>query len=1208
MDGTAGEVEFRGTDRFRLVRRLGAGGMGVVYEAQDEKLSRRVALKTIRTPDVELLYRLKREFRALADLAHTNLIGLFDLVVDDGVCFFTMELLGGRDFVSACRTPGVEGAAGLREDRLRAALPQLVAGLCALHAAGKVHRDVKPSNVMVEDDGRVVLLDFGVATDTTPSHLDTISSAVSGTAEYMAPEQARGGDSATYAADWYAVGVMLFEAMTGTLPFRGSLFEILIQKNREDAPSAGDVAPGVPADLAALCADLLAREPEDRPTGETVAARVGSATRTAPAAAPAPAAVGDAPGGTPFAGREAELGALTSAFERAAAGEACLALVVGASGIGKSALVREFLGAVRARRPDAVVLEGRCYERELVPFRAIDGLIDHLAHVWRSLPPAEGSALLPRDASALPRLFPVLARVPSIAAAPAPREGLDPKELRARAFRALREALQRFADRRPLVLVVDDLQWVDTGTLTLLADLLRPPDPPPFLLVLSTRAEGAPALERLAAGSGVKSLRVDVGPLPEQDAAGLAARLLGDASPETARRVAKEAEGSPFFLGELARHVRARGGADVGTVRLEDVLAARLDALEPSSRALLEVVALSGEPIDPAAAGVAAAVPAGELPREAAALRAGRLLRAAQGEGDALLEPYHDRIRRSVLDAMSEGARRMRHGALATALEGQGSAERLARHWAGAGEPARAAAHALKAAAEAEQTHHFDHAADLYKTALALSQPAGEERRSLLVRLSGALRDAGRGAEAARAGLEAAEGAEPAAALERRRRAAEDLLVGGHVPEGLEVSRAVLEAIGERIPPTPRAAVFQIVRARLRLALRGLSFTERSPDEIPPARLARLDTLLSVALGLTMVDNVRGAGLQARALLEALAVGEPRRVGRSLAFEGNFRSSQTNASRRRARVLIAEARRLAERFADPNLVMWVGLSESFALYCDGDYANAEARVTETEAWIRSETTGNTWGLNNARIFLLQTLRHRGAWARLAPLFHDWTADARRRGDRYAETTFVRSINGVWLAADEPAAARAALEAAPWPIPTGGYHIQSWYAWRARVEIALYEGGDLAALLHESASLERSMLTRVQTIRTESRWLLGRLLLSGAAGSVGVERRVLSLAARLEKERVPYAVAWATMLRAGAAPSPAAWRAAYAAADAAQMGMVATAAGLQGGRLAGGEPARASRAAAEAYARANGVANLDRMVAVLAPAVRSQSNP
>src|SRR5262245_57023838 len=157
--------------------------MGVVYEALDlanPREPRRVALKSIRERDADLLYRLKREFRTLADLAHRNLIHLHDLVVDGDLCFLTMELVRGRDFVTHCRgdasaADGVSGdrpaggddpaarardarvlaarppAGTLSEPRLRAALPQLFEGLQALHAAGKIHRDVKPSNVLVDE-------------------------------------------------------------------------------------------------------------------------------------------------------------------------------------------------------------------------------------------------------------------------------------------------------------------------------------------------------------------------------------------------------------------------------------------------------------------------------------------------------------------------------------------------------------------------------------------------------------------------------------------------------------------------------------------------------------------------------------------------------------------------------------------------------------------------------------------------------------------------------------------------------------------------------------------------------------------------------------------------------------------------------------------------------------------------------------------------
>src|SRR5512146_1815016 len=206
------------SDRYQVLRRIGAGGMGVVYEAEDRERGEKVALKTIAQPDIEKVYQLKREFRVLADLSHPNLVALYDLVVDSKSCFFTMELLDGEDLLAYLAPDSSSNAIGLAEttrnvpppsgevfatdaptvdssdmaspcdfDRLRRTLPQLVHGLAALHAAGKIHRDVKPSNIRVTSDGRAVLLDFGLVAELERRHGGDAGMIV-GTVAYMAPE------------------------------------------------------------------------------------------------------------------------------------------------------------------------------------------------------------------------------------------------------------------------------------------------------------------------------------------------------------------------------------------------------------------------------------------------------------------------------------------------------------------------------------------------------------------------------------------------------------------------------------------------------------------------------------------------------------------------------------------------------------------------------------------------------------------------------------------------------------------------------------------------------------------------------------------------------------------------------------------------------------------------------------------------------------
>lgn len=277
------EERLRLHDRYSIVRRIGAGGFGVVFEALDRTRGERVALKTLGRLEPASLLRFKREFRAVADLSHPNVVQLFDLEAFEGEWFFTMELVDGVDFLAWVRRrfevthsdgPSDESERTLVADEilhatvsrtvapslrqtidygvLREALRQLAHALIALHDAELVHRDMKPSNVVVDRDGRVVLLDFGIAADLRREDARvTDVDAVVGTPAYMAPEQGAAMPVGP-ATDWYAVGVMLFEALTGTLPFQGSALQMLMDKQHIAPPRPAAVAANVPADLDAL--------------------------------------------------------------------------------------------------------------------------------------------------------------------------------------------------------------------------------------------------------------------------------------------------------------------------------------------------------------------------------------------------------------------------------------------------------------------------------------------------------------------------------------------------------------------------------------------------------------------------------------------------------------------------------------------------------------------------------------------------------------------------------------------------------------------------------------------------------------------------------------------------------------------------------------------------------------------------------------------
>ena len=241
-----------------------------------------------------------------------------------------------------------------------------------------------------------------------------------------------------------------------------------------------------------------------------------------------------------------------------------------------------------------MILEGRCSEREQVPFKAVDGLIDDLARYWRQLPDSEANALLPRSANLLARLFPALGRVPVVANAPFGREIADALELRNRAFAALREALLRLADRHRTVLVLDDMQWVDADTVVLLTDVMRAPDPPALLLVMLSRETENERVEELMNALEVHTTPIELEPLGQKECARLARTLAPGLSETVAQRVARETRGSPFFVIEMARFLQAQEGELDDSLTLDDMLNARLARLSSDARCLLQVICPGG--------------------------------------------------------------------------------------------------------------------------------------------------------------------------------------------------------------------------------------------------------------------------------------------------------------------------------------------------------------------------------------------------------------------------------------------------------------------------------------------------------------------------------------------------------------------------------------------------------------------------------------
>jgi serine/threonine protein kinase len=1204
--------------------------MGVVYEAFDRERKVKVALKTLRSMSPESLLNFKGEFRTFQNLQHPNLVNVGELHSDGSIWFFSMELVEGVNFLSWVRprirkrtadTPSVVSAptvpqpiswAGhtmssggsdnsgdgwreprlsmLQEPRLRNALRQLALGLIALHDAGKVHRDIKPSNVFVTPQGRVVILDFGLATEIARRGNTEVN--VVGTVDYMAPEQAAARQVGPE-ADWYSVGVMIYEALTGELPLKGPTMEVLMKKQQLDAPRPRALAPDIPEDLDELCADLLHFNPSQRPDGRAVLKRLGE--EVAQSVSSSFSSVTQ----SHFIGRERELSVLREAFERSRRGARAVA-VFGESGVGKSSLVRHFTQQCKDRESQAVVLAGTCFERENVPYKAVDGIVDTLSRYMSKLPLDEASALLPRRASLLAEVFPVLKRVEAVALAPRSQEGaLDPYELRNRLFAALRELFVRLADRHPVVLVVDDLQWADADSLALFAELLREPESPALLLVATVRrAADEEGLPRSLIW--MEPLKLDR--LSPPEARELATVLLHRARMPSGLKphsIAQEAGGHPLFIDELIRHA-ASLGAPTTALQLEDALWERISHLDPAARTVLELTCLASGRLAQQTAAQAANTDFGEFAKHVQLLRVAHLLRTTGMRGSDRVEPYHGRVRTAVVEHLDPELARAHHRRLALALEtsGQPDPEALCVHWREVGEKGKAAHFALMAAEKAQRALAFDRAAHFYEICVEMAPPDDPQLRTLRLRLADALANAGRSGEAGDAYLRAAEGASTSEALERRRRAAEQLLISGHIDRGLATLREVLSAAGMSLAQTPRRALMRLLWSRARVKLHGLKFREREPGSIPLDQLTRIDICWSAGIALGLVDSLRGADFQARNLLLSLKAGEPYRVARALAMEAGYTALEGTQNAERTAHVQREALLIAERVNHPHANGLVKLMTGIAAFLEGRWRDCCRHCEESEQVFRERCSDVSWELDNAQLYPLWSRIFLGELGGVGPRAWQLLRESRGRGDRYLETNLLtRVFNMVWLAADDPDAARRDVREGIATWSQEGFHLQNYFAVHSNTEIDLYEGRGLDALGRiEKAwpQIRKSDFWILQLMRIETLALRARCLVAAAKQSRddAYAKEALLLSKDLLKEGAPWAMPFVHQIRATTNRSRADFHNAIEGFERAGMSLFAMSLRHRAGE---GELARE-------WMVARGVRNPDRMIDLYAPAL------
>ncbi|MDF1660442.1 MAG: protein kinase [Planctomycetota bacterium] len=817
-------------------------------------------------------------------------------------------------------------------ERLKQCFGQLAVGVTALHEAQKLHRDLKPSNTLVVDEGRVVLLDFGLVKD-LDSDLegDESETEIVGTPRYMSPEQAKDQDVGE-ASDWYSVGVMLYEALVGLAPFRGSAKSILRNKLRKDPPAPIELDARIPKLYNDLCMGLLHRDPKERFQGKEVLTALGFETSETLSGAPEFEARSS---GATLVGREEHLAFLHQSFEKTRLGRSVGVYVHGHSGMGKSYLVQHFLTEV-AEKHNALVLGGSCYQRESIPYKGWDDGMTAIAGILSRLPYKESLDYVPEDIGAVVQLFPVFRQVEAIAELVAtPLKIKDPKEIRRRAYRGVKELLFRFSKKHAVVWAVEDLQWGDFDSASLFGEVLKASSHIAMLYLGTYRTDEVknnPTLKQ-----ALKALpfpELEVGGLEEEDVGVFAQELMGDQFDPSLDigELTRESGGSPYFISELLRYALNASQSHISRrlerVQLDDMIRDRVAQLLPQAREFLEVLAVAGRPLILRSVESCLGKETIEA-RTLALLKKENFVLVSNASGGTWVECFHDRIRESVFHGLSSELRMDYHKRLAQVLSSEDDmdAGSVAFHFKESGDIEKATAYALKAANHAYETLAFAKAVQLYIVALQTGILSGEDERGSRIKLGEALTNLGQGRQAAVEFLAAAELSTPSQALDLQQRAAHQFFTTGYLEDGVTTMRGVLAKVGMTLPDYSSADFLPMIGRDLKLRWRGFQFKEITEDQAEREALIRIDSCWSVVAALATVDVVASMDFCMRMVLFALEVGEPYRIARAFAAQAymdvNVGRFRRRAQLRRGHKFLGKATAIAERLNQPYLLGFV---------------------------------------------------------------------------------------------------------------------------------------------------------------------------------------------------------------------------------------------------------------------------------------------
>jgi len=651
--------------RYEVIEELGRGGMGKVYKVLDKEIQEEVALKLLNpeiAADEKTIERFRNELKYARRITHRNVCRMHDINKEKETYFITMEYVPGEDLKTVIRRTG-----RLPEDEAVPIAGQVCEGLMEAHRLGVVHRDLKPQNIMIDKDGNVRIMDFGIARSLAAKGV-TEAGMIIGTPDYMSPEQVEGME-ADARSDIYALGATLYEMVTGRVPFEGDTALIIAMKHKAEIPlSPKEINPQLSEELTTVILKCLEKDREKRyQTAEELLAELRCLEDGLPTAAGAlkpkiPAFLVESAEEVPvkrpvFVAREQELGKLDQKLAATLSGKGQVVFLLGEAGSGKTALVQEFARLVQETYPELIVASGKCNAHAgigdpYLPFIEILSLLtgdveskwtagvisrEHALRLWNLLPLSvkallddgqdlinlfvPGAVLASRSEAFSSRMTYWLASLKKLV----DRKSSLPADVMLQQSNLLEQytrVLQDLAKEKPLLLVLDDLQWVDPGSASLLFHLGRRIQGNRILIIGAFRpAEVALGRgeERHPLESILHELKRDFGEIEIEVGKTEARRFVDDfidtepnrLGPKFRETLYSQTKGHPLFTVELLRDMEERGALikdkkgkwmegpdfDWNTLpaRVDAVIEERVQRLNEKLREILTIASVEGE-------------------------------------------------------------------------------------------------------------------------------------------------------------------------------------------------------------------------------------------------------------------------------------------------------------------------------------------------------------------------------------------------------------------------------------------------------------------------------------------------------------------------------------------------------------------------------------------------------------------------------------